>query len=356
MFTLNNIQNIFDWYNNFNNKTINIIGLEKDFTIDIDNKNLAHLLGLQYINSTGSIKGRRLYNFIKNSNLSDEQIYQRIASTNPNKLSSVRDRVDNIVGFLKNLHNAKIYEMTNVNSRIKSKFLGVDINDANIRMLGIASTDYEDYLETFLVRTDNLYFRNSQIEDPVISITEILLDGKEKLFSFDKDRQLRLDRMNPSLSLSEHRDLIKATNINKRENSFEYDGFKYYPVRPWSSEEKEMSLSEISKYLFTDGLFDNEYKNNRIDEFYAQVPDAYKDCDLFYNDATQNLYFISEKGLQGYSKYQGADLTKELKRCFDIQDKNIGKDKPSLLKQMEEYKKDVNVAKNIKKHNNDLEL
>lgn len=353
---MNNIQNIFDWYNNFNNKTINIIGLEKEFLIDIDNKNLAHLLGLQYINNTGSIKGRRLYNYIKNSNLSDEQIYQRIASSNPSKLSNVRDRVDNIVGFLKNLHNAKIYEMTNVNSGIKSKFLGVDINDANIRMLGIASTDYEDYLETFLVRTDNLYFRNSQIEDPVISITEILLDGKEKLFSFDKDRQLRLDRMNPSLSLSEHRDLIKATNINKRENSFEYDGFKYYPVRPWSSEEKEMSLSEISKYLFTDGLFDNEYKNNRIDEFYAQVPGAYKDCDLFYNDTTQNLYFISAKGLQGYSKYQGSELTKELKRCFDIQDKNISKDKPSLLKQMEEYKKDVNIAKNIKKHNNDLEL
>ena len=184
---MNNIQNIFDWYNNFNNKTINIIGLEKEFLIDIDNKNLAHLLGLQYINNTGSIKGRRLYNYIKNSNLSDEQIYQRIASSNPSKLSNVRDRVDNIVGFLKNLHNAKIYEMTNVNSKIKSKFLGVDINDASIRMLGIASTDYEDYLETFLVRTDDLYFRNSQIEDPVISITETLEDGSEKMFSFDEN-------------------------------------------------------------------------------------------------------------------------------------------------------------------------
>lgn len=356
MFSLNSIQNILNWYNNFNNKTINIVGLEKEFTIDIDNKNLAHLLGLQYINNTGSIKGRRLYNYIKNSNLSDEQIYQKIASTNPSKLSSVRDRVDNIVGFLKNLHNAKIYEMTNVNSRIKSKFLGVDINDASVRMLGIASTDFEDYLETFLVRTDDLYFRNSQIEDPVISITEILEDGSEKMFSFDEKRQLKLDKTNQSLGLDEHRNLVKATSLNKRESSFEYDGFKYYPVRPWNSEEKEMSLSEISKYLFTDGLFDNEYKSTRIAEFYTQVPGAYKDCDLFYNDTTQNLYFISEKGLQGYSKYQGVELTKELKRCFDLQDKNICKDKPSLLKQMEEYKKDADVAKNIKKHNNDLEL
>lgn len=353
---MNNIQNIFDWYNNFNNKTINIIGLEKAFTIDIDNKNLAHLLGLQYINNDASIKGRRLYNYIKNSNLSDEQIYEKIASSNPSKLNSVKDRVNNIVSFLKNLHNSKIYEMTNVNSKIKSKFLGVDINEINVKMLGIASTEYEDYLETFLVRKDDLYFRNSKIEDPVIAITEILSDGKEKLFSFDEERQLKLDKISQSLSVDEHRNLVKTTNLNKRENSFMYDGFKYYPVRPWSSEEKEMSLSEISKYLFTDGLFDNEYKDNRIDEFYAQVPDAYKDCDLFYNDTTQNLYFISEKGLQGYSKYQGSELTKELKRCFDLQDKNISKEKPSILKQMEEYKKDVNVTKNVKKHNNDLEL
>ena len=354
MFSLNSIQNILNWYNNFNNKTINIVGLEKEFTIDIDNKNLAHLLGLQYINNTGSIKGRRLYNYIKNSNLSDEQIYQSIASTNPSKLSSVRDRVDNIVGFLKNLHNAKIYEMTNVNSRIKSKFLGVDINDASIRMLGIASTDYEDYLETFLVRTDDLYFRNSQIEDPVISITEILADGKEKLFSFDENRQLKLDKMDQTLSLDEHRNLVKATSLNKRENSFEYDGFKYYPVRPWNSEEKEMSLNEISKYLFTDGLFDNEYKSSRIAEFYDQVPDKYKDCDLFYYDATQNLYFISEKGLQGYSKYQGSELTKELKRCFDIQDKNIGKDKPSVLSQIKEFKEEE--SKSIKKDNVNIDF
>lgn len=346
---MNNIQNIFDWYNNFNNKTINIIGLEKAFTIDIDNKNLAHLLGLQYINNDASIKGRRLYNYIKNSNLSDEQIYEKIALLNPSKLNSVKDRVDNIVSFLKNLHNSKIYEMTNVNSKIKSKFLGVDINEINVKMLGIASTEYEDYLETFLVRKDDLYFRNSKIEDPVISITEILSDGKEKLFSFDENRQLKLDKINQSLSIDEHRDLIRATNLNKRENYFMYDGFKYYPVRPWNSEEKEMSLSEISKYLFTDGLFDNKYKSSKIAEFYDQVPDKYNDCDLFYNDTTQNLYFISEKGLQGYSKYQGSELTKELKRCFDLQDKSINKIKPSVLSQIKEFKEEE--SKLVKKDN-----
>lgn len=227
--------------------------------------------------------------------------------------------------------------MTNKSTNIKSNFLGVDLDNSNYRMLGIVSTPYDNYLETFLIQDNDLYFRNSKIEDPVISITEILEDGKEKLFSFDEDRQLKLDKISQSLNIDEHRDLVKTTDLNKRENYFMYDGFKYYPVRPWNSKEKEMSLNEISKYLFTDGLFNNEYKSSRIDEFYAQVPDAYKECDLFYNDTTQNMYFISEKGLQGYSKYQGTELAKELKRCFDIQDKNIGKDKPSVLSQIKEF-------------------
>lgn len=354
---MNEIKNIIKWFEDFDNKNIKIVGLENEFQIKLNINALPHLLGLHYINKNyRKTSGRDLLSYLKKSTISDSDILKKIKSNNGNQLIHVQARINNLVPFLKNLHNSSIYEMTNKSTNINSDFLGVDLDGPNYRMLGIVSTPFDDYLETFLVRKDDLYFRNSKIEDPVISITEILADGKEKLFSFDENRQFKLDKMNQTLSLDEHRNLIKSTKLNKRESSFEYGGFKYYPVRPWCSEEKEMSLSEISKYLFTDGLFDNEFKNNRIDEFYAQVPDAYKDCDLFYNDTTQNLYFISEKGLQGYSKYQGAELTKELKRCFDLQDKNISKDKPSLLKQMEEYKKDVNVVKNVKKHNNDLEL
>lgn len=354
---MNKIKNIIKWFEDFDNKNIKIVGLENEFQIKLNINALPHLLGMHYINRNyRKTSGRDLLSYLKKSTISDSDILKKIKSNNENQLINVQARINNLVPFLKNLHNSNIYEMTNKSTNINSDFLGVDLDGSNYRMLGIVSTPFDDYLETFLVRKDDLYFRNSKIEDPVISITEILEDGSEKMFSFDENRQLKLDKMNQSLCLDEHRNLVKATSLSNKENSFEYDGFKYYPVRPWNSEEKEMSLNEISKYLFTDGLFDNDYKSSRIAEFYAQVPDAYKDCDLFYNDATQNLYFISEKGLQGYSKYQGADLTKELKRCFDIQDKNIGKDKLSLLKQMEEYKKDVNVAKNIKKHNNDLEL
>lgn len=354
---MNKIKNIIKWFENFDNKNIKIVGLENEFQIKLNINALPHLLGLHYINKNyRKTSGRDLLSYLKRAEVSDDEILKKVELNNKSQFMRVQARINNIVPFLKNLQNSTIFEMTNKSTNIKSNFLGVDLDNSNYRMLGIVSTPYDNYLETFLIQDNDLYFRNSKIEDPVISITEILEDGKEKLFSFDEDRQLKLDKISQSLNIDEHRDLVKTTDLNKRENYFMYDGFKYYPVRPWNSKEKEMSLNEISKYLFTDGLFNNEYKSSRIDEFYAQVPDAYKECDLFYNDTTQNIYFISEKGLQGYSKYQGTELAKELKRCFDIQDKNIGKDKPSILKQMEEYKKDVNVAKNVKKHNNDLEL
>lgn len=352
---MNKIKNIIKWFENFDNKNIKIVGLENEFQIKLNINALPHLLGLHYINKNyRKTSGRDLLSYLKRAEVSDDEILKKVELNNKSQFMRVQARINNIVPFLKNLQNSTIFEMTNKSTNIKSNFLGVDLDNSNYRMLGIVSTPYDNYLETFLIQDNDLYFRNSQIEDPVISITEILEDGSEKMFSFDGNRQLKLDKMNQSLSIDEHRALVKATDLNKRENYFMYDGFKYYPVRPWNSKEKEMSLNEISKYLFTDGLFDNEYKSSRIAEFYAQVPDKYKDCDLFYNDTTQNLYFISEKGLQGYSKYQGADLTKELKRCFDLQDKNISKIKPSVLSQIKEFKEEE--SKSIKKDNVNIDF
>lgn len=347
---MNKIKNIIKWFENFDNKNIKIVGLENEFQIKLNINALPHLLGLHYINKNyRKTSGRDLLSYLKRAEVSDDEILKKVELNNKSQFMRVQARINNIVPFLKNLQNSTIFEMTNKSTNIKSNFLGVDLDSSNYRMLGIVSTPYDNYLETFLIQDNDLYFRNSKIEDPVISITEILEDGKEKLFSFDEDRQLKLDKISQSLNIDEHRDLVKTTDLNKRENCFMYDGFKYYPVRPWNSKEKEMSLNEISKYLFTDGLFNNEYKSSRIDEFYAQVPDAYKECDLFYNDTTQNIYFISEKGLQGYSKYQGADLTKELKRCFDLQDKSISKIKPSVLSQIKEFKEEE--SRLVKKDN-----
>lgn len=239
---MNKIKNIIKWFENFDNKNIKIVGLENEFQIKLNINALPHLLGLHYINKNyRKTSGRDLLSYLKRAEVSDDEILKKVELNNKSQFMRVQARINNIVPFLKNLQNSTIFEMTNKSTNIKSNFLGVDLDNSNYRMLGIVSTPYDNYLETFLIQDNDLYFRNSKIEDPVISITEILEDGKEKLFSFDEDRQLKLVKISQSLNIDEHRDLVKTTDLNKRENYFMYDGFKYYPVRPWNSKEKEMS-------------------------------------------------------------------------------------------------------------------
>ena len=73
------VQEILNWYKKFENIDIKIQGNTKEFDIEIRDKYLPHLLGLQYINSNDSnIRGKRLYSYIKDNNLSDQEILSRV--------------------------------------------------------------------------------------------------------------------------------------------------------------------------------------------------------------------------------------------------------------------------------------
>ena len=55
------VQETFEWFEQFNKIDIKIKGETKEFNIELENKNLPHLLGLQYINSPSmeeSVKSR----------------------------------------------------------------------------------------------------------------------------------------------------------------------------------------------------------------------------------------------------------------------------------------------------------
>ena len=65
------VQKIFKWFEQFDKSDIKIKGQTKEFDIEIRDKYLPHLLGLQYINSNNNIiKRKRLYSYIKDNNLS----------------------------------------------------------------------------------------------------------------------------------------------------------------------------------------------------------------------------------------------------------------------------------------------
>ena len=73
------VQKIFEWFKQFDKNDIKIKGETKEFDIELGNKYLPHLLGLQYINDNSSPKkGYDLYNYIKNNNFSDEDILKKV--------------------------------------------------------------------------------------------------------------------------------------------------------------------------------------------------------------------------------------------------------------------------------------
>lgn len=98
------VQEIFDWYKKFENIEVKIKGITKEFDIEIRDRYLPHLLGLQYINSNNNsnIKGKRLYSYIKDNNLSDEEILKRVETNYSSKVKEeVSKRIETFQNFFK---------------------------------------------------------------------------------------------------------------------------------------------------------------------------------------------------------------------------------------------------------------
>lgn len=187
------IQEIMDWYKQFNKIDILIQSKSHEFEIGIRDKQLPHLLGLHYI-SREYLRGSKLYGRVKR--LSDEEIFSRISENHPDKINMVKDRVQYFKYFMENLENAYLYEQSHPDTKIKSEFLLVDMEDGNYLHLGIGNNGIEDYLETFIVRHDDSYFKSSQIKEQVEGLYRLDELNVPVPFSFDleKNRVLEEER------------------------------------------------------------------------------------------------------------------------------------------------------------------
>lgn len=212
----NRIKEILNWFSNFNKTDVVIKTESKEFEIGLRNSTLPHLLGLHY-SSERPLKGSRLYNAIKR--LSDEQIYHNIEQHHPSKLEMVKSRVDNFQYFMENLESATLYEQTHPETKIKSDFLLVDIDDKQYLQLGLANNGGEDYLETFIVRHDDSYFKDSQIKEQVEGLYRLDDDMLPVPFSFDleKNRQLEAQRQKKAIE-----DLNRDSDFDGLPDSLEY--------------------------------------------------------------------------------------------------------------------------------------
>ena len=181
----NKVQEIIKWWNKFNNMNIKISGIKKEFYLSLNKQILPHLLGLHYINANNeSLKGIRLYNHIKKNGILDSEIYSLIQKHNPNYLDNVHDRINNFRTFMENLETGRIVEMTNSNTSIKSNYLIVQTEGNYIMQLGIKDIGYEDVFETFFIRQDDDYFKDTSLNEPIISIERYNENGELEKFSF----------------------------------------------------------------------------------------------------------------------------------------------------------------------------
>lgn len=329
----NNIKEIFNWYDKFNNENIVIKTKNNEFDLVLTSKGLAHLLGLHYISKNNKLRGYRLYSQVKNK--TDEEIFSLIKDKNPDKLNNIKLRVENFKYFMKNLEKATLYEQSNKNSKIKSKFLMVKGEENKYLHLAVArDREYEDYLETFIVRKDNEYFKNSSIKEPVLSI-EKYIDDKLVPFSFDERKNEMLKDIKYGLNDKLNNKLIEEVDFEKLP-SFYFENFKFYPVKDLTEEESSTLLNYANydslnyTFLIKDKNISNmKYFKNKLDknpddileDFYKKVPNEFKNYELFYCNETRNLYIPSFNGLRKYTKYQDITLFKELTNSFSTLEK-----------------------------------
>lgn len=179
------IQYLIDWYKKFEGIKLNIQTDSQIFETNLNILSIPHLLGLQYINNRNSkIKGYRLLSYITHKNLSDENIYSLVKQNNPNQLRNVKERVENFKYFMENLENASAVEMTSEITKIKSDYLIIKDKDNKYLQLGIKNIGYEDVFETFLISSDDAYFKNTTICEKVVSIQRYNENFELEAFSF----------------------------------------------------------------------------------------------------------------------------------------------------------------------------
>ena len=190
------VQKIFEWFKQFNKIDIKIQGETKEFDIELGNKYLPHLLGLQYMNdSSSSIRGYALYKYIEKNNFSDKEILEKVKNNNPHMEEAVKNRIETFQEFMENIENAFIVERSIPDSKtnIKSNYFIVQSKGNDFLHLGIKQENIgsfisefditpkkDSWLETYFSRNNITYFQDSKIIEEIKGLYKYNEDKQEK--------------------------------------------------------------------------------------------------------------------------------------------------------------------------------
>ena len=227
-----NIQNTLKSLEKYNEMNLLIQSETKDFDIIFANKYNSHLLGLSYITERKDMNGIKLYNYIFDNNLSDQEILNRVEQNyGPGKRKDISNRIETFPEFLKNLEEGIIVEKT-LDTKMNVNYLIIQNKDDEFYHLGILSgsngallVDFEnvedkrekDFLKTYFVEPNKEYFKGTDIAEPIKSIERY--DEKEKIyvpFSFDKEKNEKLLK-EFHLEKEEDFSIPKKLKINNKE-------------------------------------------------------------------------------------------------------------------------------------------
>lgn len=193
------VQKIFEWFKQFNKIDIKIQGETKEFDIELGNKYLPHLLGLQYMNdNSSSIRGYALYKYIEKNNFSDKEILEKVKNNNPRMEEAVKNRIETFQEFMENIENALIVERSIPDSKtnIKSNYFIVQSKGNDFLHLGIKQENIgsfisefditpkkDSWLETYFSRNNITYFQDSKIIEEIKGLYKYN-EEKERFESF----------------------------------------------------------------------------------------------------------------------------------------------------------------------------
>ena len=234
------VQKIFEWFKQFNKIDIKIQGNTKEFDIELGNKYLPHLLGLQYMNdSSSSIRGYALYKYIEKNNFSDKEILEKVKNNNPHMEEAVKNRIETFQEFMENIENAFIVERSIPDSKtnIKSNYFIVQSKGNDFLHLGIKQENIgsfisefditpkkDSWLETYFSRNNITYFQDSKIIEEIKGLYKYNEDKQEfekfaftgKEIKYEKENNLE----NVSTKIREKKKVLipKKIKNNDRDN------------------------------------------------------------------------------------------------------------------------------------------
>ena len=115
--------------------------IEKYTSFSIENNETTSFIFFTIIILTfffiSTINRRKIFNYIKNNNFSDEDILKKVRQYNPDKIVSVEKRIKTFQEFLENIEKGVIVEKTYSNTTIKSDYFIVQSKGNNFLHLGL---------------------------------------------------------------------------------------------------------------------------------------------------------------------------------------------------------------------------